>query len=87
MLAATKKKPLLLGQFIPSCDANGHFNKVQCHAGYCFCIDEKGIPDFSTKTRSGKPKCTGKSGHLFMFDYVLGDGNHGFFGCFILNIT
>ncbi|XP_068730483.1 thyroglobulin-like isoform X2 [Montipora capricornis] len=57
MHAATQKQPLLLGQYIPSCDADGHFNKVQCHEGYCFCVDENGIPDFSTKTRFSKPKC------------------------------
>lgn len=57
MLAGTKKKPLRLGQFIPSCDADGHFNKVQCHEGSCFCVDERGIPDLSTKTTSSKPEC------------------------------
>ncbi|XP_078349655.1 thyroglobulin-like isoform X1 [Oculina patagonica] len=56
MLAATQKKPLLLGQYVPTCDADGHFDKVQCHEGYCFCVDDRGIPDFSTKSRS-RPKC------------------------------
>ena len=60
MLSATQKGPLLLGQYVPSCDANGHFDRVQCHEGYCFCVDERGIPDFSTKTRFNKPNCQGK---------------------------
>lgn len=59
MLAATKNKPLLLGQYVPNCDADGHFEKVQCHEGYCFCVDDRGIPDFSTMSRS-MPKCPGK---------------------------
>lgn len=59
MLAATKSKPVLLGQYVPKCDADGHFEKVQCHEGYCFCVDERGIPDFSTMSRS-MPKCPGK---------------------------
>lgn len=87
MLAGTKKEPLRLGQFIPSCDADGHFKKVQCHEGSCFCVDERGIPDLSTKTTSGKPECPGKSSHLCMFDYMFDHGNHGLFRYFILNIT
>ena len=59
MLAATQSKPLLLGQYVPKCDADGHFEKVQCHEGYCFCVDDRGIPDFSTMSRS-MPKCPGK---------------------------
>ena len=58
MLAATQSKPLLLGQYVPKCDADGHFEKVQCHEGYCFCVDDRGIPDFSTMLRS-TPKCAG----------------------------
>lgn len=87
MLAGIKKKSLRLGQFIPSCDADGHFKKVQCHEGSCFCVDERGIPDLSTKTTSNKPECPGKSSHLCMFDYVFRHGNHGLFRYFILNIT
>ena len=61
MLAATQTGPLLLGQYKPSCDADGHFNRIQYHEGYYFCVDDRGIPDFSTKTRSNKPKCPGKA--------------------------
>ena len=60
MNSAPQNGPLLLGQYKPSCDADGHFNRVQCHEGYCFCVDERGIPDFSTKVRFSKPKCAGK---------------------------
>nr|XP_058947870.1 thyroglobulin-like isoform X2 [Pocillopora verrucosa] len=56
MLAATHKKPLLLGQYVPSCDANGHFIRVQSHEAYFFCVDDRGIPDFSTRSRT-QPKC------------------------------
>ncbi|KAM7443673.1 hypothetical protein ABFA07_007562 [Porites harrisoni] len=58
MLAATQKRPLLLGQYKPSCDANGHFNSIQNHEGYYFCVDERGIPDFSTKSRNNNIKCS-----------------------------
>ena len=58
MLAATCKKPLLLGQYVPSCDANGHFIRVQFHEAYFFCVDDRGIPDFSTRSRT-QPKCPG----------------------------
>ncbi|XP_022787386.1 uncharacterized protein LOC111327458 [Stylophora pistillata] len=56
MLAATQQKPLLLGQYVPSCDASGHFNRVQLQEGYFFCVDDRGIPDFSTRSRT-QPKC------------------------------
>ena len=71
MLAATQKRPLLLGQYKPSCDANGHFNSIQNHEGYYFCVDERGIPDFSTKSRNNNIKCSGNFLVNFLHDYVL----------------
>ena len=70
MLAATQSKPLLLGQYVPKCDADGHFQKVQCHEGYCFCVDNRGIPDFSTMSRS-MPKCPGKLAIKLMLIHFL----------------
>ena len=71
MLAATQKRPLLLGQYKPSCDANGHFKSIQNHEGYYFCVDERGIPDFSTKSRNNNIKCSGNFLVNFLHDYVL----------------
>ena len=70
MLAATSGKPLL-GQYKPDCDENGHFKKIQCHEAYCFCVNEKGIPDFSTKVMHGNPKCQGGSRHFMNWQKIL----------------
>ena len=71
MLAATQKGAHLLGQYKPSCDADGHFNSIQSHEGYFFCVDERGIPDFSTKSRNNDIKCSGNFLMKFLYDYVL----------------
>ena len=69
MLAGTQAKPLL-GQYKPSCDGGGHFEKLQCHEAFCFCVDPKtGIPDMSTRVQvPGKPDC--KFLHLFIFSPI-----------------
>ena len=58
MLAATQRRPML-GQYKPSCDENGHFQKIQCHEAFCFCVDPKtGVPEMSTSVQVPKrPNC------------------------------
>ncbi|XP_031563837.1 nidogen-2-like [Actinia tenebrosa] len=59
MLSSTNQH--LLGQYRPKCDKYGAFEKIQCHEGYCFCVDTRsGVPDMSTSVR-GTPKCPEKT--------------------------
>lgn len=39
--AATSNQAPLLGAYLPKCDPEGNFQRIQCHAstGYCFCVD------------------------------------------------
>ncbi|XP_033102480.1 papilin-like isoform X3 [Anneissia japonica] len=49
----------LLGTFIPKCKENGEFEEVQCHEGYCWCVDETGskIPNSQSSKRGVIPQC------------------------------
>ncbi|XP_071963975.1 papilin-like isoform X2 [Antedon mediterranea] len=53
------RKTGLLGVFIPSCLENGEFDEVQCHEGFCWCVDEAGttIPDSTSSQRGVIPDC------------------------------
>ncbi|XP_038071538.1 SPARC-related modular calcium-binding protein 1-like isoform X2 [Patiria miniata] len=56
------------GVFVPQCEEDGSFSKVQCHQsfGYCWCVTEDGkpIPGSSvkqaTKMTSPRPSCNGE---------------------------
>ncbi|KAK3737699.1 hypothetical protein QZH41_008038 [Actinostola sp. cb2023] len=50
------------GQFVPRCQNNGHFNPVQCHGSFCYCVNEDGQEIQGTKTYiyTGRPRCTYK---------------------------
>uniref|UniRef100_A0A672YN53 Testican-2 n=1 Tax=Sphaeramia orbicularis TaxID=375764 RepID=A0A672YN53_9TELE len=56
---ASKKKP---GMYIPSCDEDGYYRKVQCDQsrGECWCVDQHGGEMMGTRIH-GNPDC-GKMG-------------------------
>lgn len=51
-------------QYVPQCDALGHFLPLQCHgnSGYCWCVDEGGRERQGTRSEPGiTPPCKGAS--------------------------
>lgn len=52
---AAKKKP---GVFIPSCDEDGYYRKMQCDqgSGDCWCVDQLGLELTGTRMH-GSPDC------------------------------
>ncbi|KAF3853710.1 hypothetical protein F7725_014398 [Dissostichus mawsoni] len=59
---ATKKKP---GMYIPSCDEDGYYRKVQCDQsrGECWCVDQHGGEMMGTRIH-GNPDCGKRDGGL-----------------------
>lgn len=49
----------LLGQFRPSCEEDGSFSGVQCHEGYCWCVDVVSGQPITEGVQSGRPVCGG----------------------------
>ena len=49
----------IVGAFVPQCEEDGSYSKVQCHGstGYCWCVDELGNKLEETVQR-GPPNCT-----------------------------
>ncbi|XP_073689749.1 nidogen-1-like [Garra rufa] len=50
------------GQFVPTCDAQGGYDPMQCHAsiGQCWCVDRNGLEISGTRTGPGRfPECPG----------------------------
>nr|ADV40380.1 putative nidogen 1 [Latrodectus hesperus] len=47
----------VVGNFVPTCDADGSYSQVQCHGstGFCWCADKDG--NQLTKSVRGKPDC------------------------------
>ena len=31
-----------MGRYVPRCNSDGSFDKVQCHGSSCFCVDQNG---------------------------------------------
>lgn len=67
---AAKKKP---GVFIPSCDEDGYYRKMQCDqsSGECWCVDQLGVELTGTRLH-GNPDCDDVVG--FSGDFGSGVG-------------
>ncbi|XP_065056519.1 agrin-like isoform X1 [Rhopilema esculentum] len=52
------------GAFVPQCEEDGSYKKVQCHGstGFCWCVDWNGVKKEGTEERFKKPDCGAKSG-------------------------
>lgn len=46
----------LYGEYVPKCDYEGYYRPLQCHSGYCWCVDKHGIELADTR-RFGKVDC------------------------------
>ncbi|XP_019849112.1 PREDICTED: kielin/chordin-like protein isoform X2 [Amphimedon queenslandica] len=55
-LKATNSSSGLLGAYIPQCKENGDFSEIQCHEGYCWCVDVK-TGKATTQPARSKPVC------------------------------
>ena len=49
------------GIFVPKCNPDGTFARIQCHdgTGFCWCANIDGKPDGSPVSQNTKPNCTG----------------------------
>ncbi|XP_048581312.1 uncharacterized protein LOC5512067 isoform X7 [Nematostella vectensis] len=56
--------PVPVDVFVPVCEANGLFKKVQCSDtyGYCWCVDMNGNMISGTKTLGSAPSCENRAG-------------------------
>uniref|UniRef100_A0A3B5AIN4 Testican-2 n=1 Tax=Stegastes partitus TaxID=144197 RepID=A0A3B5AIN4_9TELE len=67
---AAKKKP---GMYIPSCDEDGYYRKVQCDQsrGECWCVDQHGGEMMGTRIH-GNPDCDEVAGYSGDFGSGVG---------------
>ena len=47
----------LVGAYIPQCEESGDFSQIQCHEGYCWCVDSQ-TGKATTQPIRGQPTCT-----------------------------
>ena len=47
------------GLVLPRCDKDGHFDKVQCYLGICYCVDTNGrkVENTEKPSSEGRPDC------------------------------
>ena len=67
-LKATNGTSGLLGAYVPQCKENGEFSQIQCHEGYCWCVDRqtgkattqpsRSQPVCNTTTTTSQGKCS-----------------------------
>ena len=55
-LKASNSSSGLLGAYIPQCEENGDFSQIQCHEGYCWCVDVK-TGKATTQPARSQPVC------------------------------
>ena len=62
--------PMRIGAFIPQCNDDGSYARVQCwgSTGYCWCASEDGTEWPGTRVR-GQPKCDDNKGLFFDFQF------------------
>ena len=77
-VASAANGPKLIGAFIPKCEEDGSYKKIQCHGstGYCWCVNDKGVKQTGTEKRpgQGRPECEGtNSGSTVMNLYDVTD--------------
>lgn len=62
---AVARRPTV-GIFIPSCNKDGTYAEIQCHAatGYCWCATKLGKPITGTSLSEKKPDCKGEFGSV-----------------------
>jgi len=53
------KEKRMVGAYVPQCNQEGHYEKVQCHAGtaYCWCADKNGNEIAGTRVKGQHPTC------------------------------
>ena len=68
IIQGERKPPL--GAFIPQCNEDGSYKKVQCHGstGHCWCVDESGTKQKETEVRFKQPDC--EKGIDMLINYV-----------------
>ena len=60
------------GAFVPECDKNGAYMKIQCHKEYCWCVSENGKELEGTRTGFGNPICEkGILGRKFSIHFIF----------------
>ena len=59
--------PMRIGAFVPQCNEDGTYARVQCwgSTGYCWCASEDGTEWPGTRVR-GQPKCNDNEGLLLL---------------------
>jgi hypothetical protein len=55
-----KQRQLLVGAYIPQCEEDGSYSRIQCHGstGYCWCSDGDGNKMVETEVRYERPNCS-----------------------------
>lgn len=61
-----------LGTYVPSCNPDGSYNEVQCHAftGICWCVNEKGHEILGTKNW-GSSQCLRRGNIRVLLEKVV----------------
>uniref|UniRef100_A0A665TBV2 Nidogen 2a (osteonidogen) n=1 Tax=Echeneis naucrates TaxID=173247 RepID=A0A665TBV2_ECHNA len=55
----------IVGAYVPQCDASGQYTQLQCHDGYCWCVDSRGQERAGTRTSPGtRPTDCTKISHV-----------------------
>ena len=62
-----------LGRFVPRCEKDGGFQKMQClpSTSHCWCVNSYGVELLGTRQTRGRPNCTmsGKERHFALLNF------------------